>query len=98
MAEKIVAGMDTVKKAVQTIVAPGLADLKTEVRVNGAKQEEMGKRLEQKIDANTLRLEQKMDAGFSRMDQRFDSMAKSFDTQRELAVLKAKVAELEKRK
>ncbi|MDA4118141.1 MAG: hypothetical protein OK455_07340 [Thaumarchaeota archaeon] len=109
MAEKLVAGVETVKKAVQAIVVPGLNDLKTEVRVIGTKVEEIDKRLNEKIDASSLRIEQKIDSDLQRLEQKVDSnsrslgekmdgLAEKIDIIKTVTRLEMRVQELEKRK
>ena len=109
MAEKLVAGLGTVKKIVQEVVTPGFNDLKGDVRVLDKKVEEMDKRLNEKIDANTLRLEQKIDSTSLRLEQRIDSnsrsleekidgIAEKMDIIKTMTRLEMRVSELEKRK
>ena|ERR1022692_4884417 len=106
MAEKLVTG---VKKVVQEVVTPGFNDLKMEVRINRAKQEEAEKRLNEKIDSSVLRLEEKISSGNSRLEQKIetgnqrtdgkiDGLAEKMDIIKTMTRLEMRVSELEKRK
>ena len=60
----------TAKKALQSVIAPDMNEIKTSLRVLDTKLDEMDKRLNQKIDMSTARLEQKIDCGFNSLNEK----------------------------
>ena len=102
MAEKAVGGsLGTLKKAIQLALGPDLetikkdlTDLKNEVRVIGVKQEEMDKRLNNRIEEmdkrNTIQFES------LRGDVR--GLSEKVDWAKDIEKLKIEVAELKRRR
>jgi hypothetical protein len=76
------------------LLLPDIGEMKGDIKSLDTRITEMDKRHTTNIDAlrNEIRSE------FKVMHTKLDSIAKDLDTQREIAILKTKVAELEKRK
>jgi peptidoglycan hydrolase CwlO-like protein len=88
MAEKAVGGsLGTLKKAIQLALGPDLetikkdlTDLKNEVRVIGVKQEEMDKRLNNRIEEMDKRLNNRIEEMHNRNTIQFESLRKCVES------------------
>jgi len=88
MAEKLMASIGTVRKAVSTIVSPDLSEIKTELKVLNTRMGEMDKRLTSSIDSLRNEL---------RADTKVGETNKKLDVDRRVFIMEAKMKELEKR-
>jgi hypothetical protein len=92
MAEKVVS-------AINRALLPQIQEMKGEFKALNARFDATDSKIDSfrnEFRSEIKRLDEKMDLGFKRMDEKMTSLQTQMEFSKELAVLKVKVAELEK--
>jgi hypothetical protein len=88
MAEKVITTLGTVKRAVQSVVSPDLAEMKGELKA-----------LDAKVEANNTKIDSfrsELRAEVRAVDTKVDQLGKKLDIDRRMTVVEAKMKELER--